>query len=266
MQLKPEYREALIEGMVAENEGRFKDMLMHAEALIAIDPENTIGYSLKGEAYIYLNRDKEALPLFDKSIALYPNMYRARLLRGKILFEFKNFAAALADFNFLIEHRQHLMETYVCRADIFLRQGQWHMALKDYEKAEKLGWKEEYASFFRGVAWFKVKDYTHALYFLDKAVRDIPGDFRIIFTRGKVHYALEHWKQCEMDMSHTLYLNKNEKMAYYYRANAKLAQGNTEGGEKDMKALYDIDPAMVERIAFKKPDPDAELFFFPDIN
>jgi len=73
--LSPEFRNSLIEGMMARDEKRHEDMLKHGDALISIDPQNAIGYSMKAQAYIFLARDKEALPLLDKAIELQPDYY-----------------------------------------------------------------------------------------------------------------------------------------------------------------------------------------------
>lgn len=93
--------------------------------------------SCKGNEFIWI--DKKYNESVDNNYEYDIAMVELRMLRGELLFEFKRYKEAYLDYNFCIDQKFNLPESYYWSGVSLLNLGHKKEACEDLEKSKKLG-------------------------------------------------------------------------------------------------------------------------------
>jgi tetratricopeptide (TPR) repeat protein len=83
----------------ANNEQKAEQAVVNCSKAHELDPNSSSAAYLLGVAYVGLNRDKDALPLFARSLELEPNSSRVYLAKGLAEFKLNELTQSLASFS-----------------------------------------------------------------------------------------------------------------------------------------------------------------------
>ncbi|MDH6105144.1 tetratricopeptide repeat protein, partial [Anabaenopsis tanganyikae CS-531] len=88
------------------------------------------------------------------SVALDPNDTDAYINRGNVFYDQGEWELALADYNQAIAINPNYADAYMGRGNVFYNQGGWELALADYNKAIKLNPNYALAYYNRGLLYY----------------------------------------------------------------------------------------------------------------
>ena len=113
-------------------------------------------------------------------------------MRGKL-------AEVLADYDKAIELRPSFIPAYFQRANLYLKQENWHNAIKDFEQVIKLEPKEDQAYFAAGFAYLKLQQWEQAMQKYNQGMLINPNDGNAYFSRGLIHANNGHIVRATID-------------------------------------------------------------------
>lgn len=182
--------------------------------------------------------------------------------QGEAEWEVSNYQDAIHWFNKAIKLDSLNPETYFKRAKSWVYLKKYENALKDLLLADSMGYKSTEYHLYIGVSWFGLKDFSKALYHLEKfeelapkdtlqaplyvylaecytnldrkkdalkayqkAIQIKPDDAEIYFSRANFWVNAEHWKEALNDIQQVLTLNPRFWKAYKLKAEIFFRQG-----------------------------------------
>lgn len=199
--------------------------------------------------YSQINQSpEETLRYYEEGLREYANEELLYLYRGKFYWEQGNLDSAFADLTKAIELSPNLAGAYELRGKVKEAKGDSEGAKKDFAKAKEEHAKEDYA-----------------LYRLNRELSADPQN-------ADIHWKIANYKQNRGDNAGAIksfdkYLEfsdiSNKYFAYWYRANAKAAIGDTDGALADYNLLIEKFPnnrsgAYEKRARFKESLGDIE--------
>jgi tetratricopeptide (TPR) repeat protein len=90
----------------------------------------------------------------------------------------------------------------------------------------------------RGIAKYKLLDFTGAIHEYTKAINIYPNDYAVFFNRGMAKSSIEDYSGSVFDFTKAIELNPNDSSVYNYRGIAKFNLEDYRG------ALYDYTKAI----------------------
>ncbi len=160
-----------------------EEALPHFDRAIALAPRNAGLYSNKGNALCVLERYKEALPLYHKAIELDPNNARLYYNKALALFHSDRYTEALPLYDKAIELEPEESSFYFNKAITLRNMERYEKAVPLYDKAIELDPKDASFYYNKGEALCDLKHYEEALPLYDKAIELDPND--TLFYIGK---------------------------------------------------------------------------------
>jgi membrane associated rhomboid family serine protease/predicted negative regulator of RcsB-dependent stress response len=131
----------------------------------AREGNSAAGHQLRGEAYLYQGESETAISEFSSALALDDQLWGAYLYRGEALLNQNELAAAMTDFETIINSQapdRYRALAYTGSGRISLLRGRAGEALADLDRAVALAPAEPFAHFVRGVIHYEVGQFAQA--------------------------------------------------------------------------------------------------------
>lgn len=180
---------------------------------------------------------KNAMKLLNQGIKLYPDNPFLFVNRGNIYKDcFKDYKAAIDDYNKTIELNEKFSWPYHNRALAYGRLKRWDEAIADYGRA--LDIDPNYASAYNGRAWSycQIGRFEEALVDANKAVALKPNEANFIDTRAGAYAGLKRYEEAIADMITAIKLSP-EGWLFHNRGEIYRLMGD------EAKAKADFDKA-----------------------
>ena len=196
-------------------QGRHREALNLADALVVQDPNDFGGWFLKARSHHALEQATEALAAYGTAIALRPNYPRS----------------------------------YVARAGIYYNQ-QTHLqqARADLDQAIRLKPDLLEAHIDRGLVLFALNKYEEALVDLDWAVEHPNVPARIWFIRHRVKLAMNRREEAEQDRLMGLRVEPTDPTSWVSRGMAKLSADDPDGALADFIQAEKMYPRCIDAL------------------
>lgn len=175
----------------------------------------------------------EALELLNKAAELYPDNQYIFVNRGNIYNNhFRDYEAAIADYNKTIEINNKFSWPYLNRAIAYGRLKRWDEAIVDYGRALEID--QNYASAYNGRAWSycKIGKFEEALVDANKALQLKPNEANFFDTRACAYIGLKRYDEALADLNKAIKLSP-EGWLYKNRAELYKLMGEEDKAKTD---------------------------------
>lgn len=165
---------------------------------------------------------KDALELLNHAAELYPDNQFVFVNRGNIYNNnFKDYDAAIADYNRTIKINPKFSWSYINRAIAYGRLNRWNEAIIDCSKAIELD--QNYARAYNQRAWAycQIKNYEAAIVDANKALGLNPNEANYFDTRAWAYAGLERYGDALADLNMAIKLSPE---GWLYNSRGKVYQ------------------------------------------
>ena len=188
------------QAFVATDRGDFATAEKYWTQLIALFPDNPVGWSNRGTVRAAQNHLEAAIADYDRAIALAPDAPDPYLNRGTVLERLEQWDAAIADYNRLLELTPNDPMALNNRGNARAGLGNWEGAIADYQTAIDLAPNFATARINQALALYQIGNTEPAIHNLRNLVRRYPryADPRAALTaalwmQGKQGEAESQW-------------------------------------------------------------------------
>jgi tetratricopeptide (TPR) repeat protein len=224
--------------------GRYKEALKSYEKVFSNDeitkkwsPKDNVN-ALIGQANIlaYLNRNEDALRMFDEAIKIQPNNPDVWYSWGNILVNLERYEEAINIFNKALELKPDYYWALLGLGDVLRNLDRAQEADESYHKAIECKPKEpEFWNNWGEILYYNRDLNEEALASFEKAIKlNKPGYYLPFYNRGNVLSYLNRYKEAIADYDKVTELKPEHYWAWYYRGDA-LRQLNRD---EDARASY----------------------------
>lgn len=135
-------------------------------------------------------------------------------------------------------------------ANKYLDEKNYNSAIDDFTKVLAIDSKNSESYHNRGLANFRLQNYSSALKDMNEAIElnPLPQSYDI---RGRINLELKEYQNALNDFTSILKI-REDKMAYYHRSFAKVGLNMKEDALKDLELSLKIDPNYKESLEAKK--------------
>jgi tetratricopeptide (TPR) repeat protein len=219
-------------------ERNYKRTIKDATKAIALDPNLTLAYTIRGKALGAREEYQEAEKDFSEAIRISPDDDNAHFSRGETRLYLEKYDEAIEDLSVSIGFDPDFADTYV----------------------------------HRGNAYFKKENYPQAIEDFSEAIEREPDNASAIFQRGYTYSMLSQDDKALADYNTAIELNPDDEDSFVRRAELHERNGRFQEAITDYKNFLrsaggEPDPVIIERIKALqlKLDPNAEpVAFDPD--
>jgi tetratricopeptide (TPR) repeat protein len=176
--------------------------IMKCSEAIALQPTNSGGYKLRGQAYFMKGQYRLALSDFDRSIRLDDRDQEAYAGRGDTLRNMGSYAKAVADYSTALALSPDEARLWNARCWTRAIAGTGlQLALKDCDRAIALKPTLAQAFHSRGLVYLRLKKLQRSLHDYNQAVRLWPGFSAALYGRGLVELRLDRRTTAHRDIA-----------------------------------------------------------------
>jgi len=200
-----------------------------------------------GRANAYLENKKYALAFQDanSSLDIKSDTLAAYNIRGMVLATQNNLDAAIKEYTKGIRlnpEGRNLYVTYLNRADAYIRQEYYHLALKDIDAA--LTSKPDYTRAFsrRGKAYLYLGDLNKALKDFNQAIFLNPSEPIHYYDRGTLYMQQGRYGLALRDFNRAISMKPDDYITIDQRGVVHYLKGNDQAALHDFNAALDINP------------------------
>lgn len=189
---------------------------------------------------------KDEVTFWDDAILKSPHKVRPYSGRGLFYLDQGNFVLAMSDFNKALEINPNFRDAYINRGTIYYKQNKIPQAIADYNKAIQLnpGLVEGYIN--RGSAYDKLGDLAQAVSDYTKAIELNPEKSEAYNSRGLVYYKLNKLSESISDFNKAIELSPDQEKAYMDRGSSYAKQENYSQAVSDYSKAIEINPHYAE--------------------
>ena len=256
--------EALIEeGSILTTQDRYDEAIIALTEALRLDPESSVAFNQRGNAYRLSEEYERALADFTNAInygqtsveaatyytnrgvtyremgsaelaeadftlalQLNPTFSRAYENRAKTYFEVGKLQQAIDDYSAYLNLTPDNANIYQQRGQIYQMLGQYQNAANDF--TQFLASKPDNASGYisRGSAYRSLGDVNAAITDFSKAIELDPNSGLAYFNRGSIYADLGNAEQALSDLQRATLLGYGNEAVYVYRASANFTLGN----------------------------------------
>lgn len=232
----------LLEEIISEiDQYQFDNALNLIDTGLNLYPNSALFYDLRGVVYTRQNRFKEAMESFARAIILAPdfaiawyNFARVEQLRG-------NNETAKVYFDKAIELQGDLTKAYFDRAILLKTQGEYAAAVSDYNKVIDLKGERYMEAFLnRGISKRMLGDFSGALIDINSAVEAYPKNASLHKNRGNLNLVFGFYHHAIQDYTTAIQLQRDFAAAYYNRGLAHLLVHDPVSACFDLRQSADL--------------------------
>jgi tetratricopeptide (TPR) repeat protein len=159
-ELDPDYKDALLElASLYESAGRGPEAI----ALYNQFPENDAARERLALLLIKSGKPAEAVPLLEQLLAKQPQDLALRMMYGRTLRDLKNYAAAAAEFNRVVQAKPELVEAWSELAGVLILTGDYPRGLAALDRIRALGAESAGHLYLRAIILDKARQLRPAL-------------------------------------------------------------------------------------------------------
>jgi tetratricopeptide (TPR) repeat protein len=201
-------------GSITFSQGQAYDKAIadYTEA-IRLDPNSSIAYEERGNAYGGKKDYDRAIADFTQAIRLDPNNTSAYNNRGLAYGDKGDYDRAIADFTQTIRLDPNNASAYNNRGGVYSYKGDYTQAITDYTRAIQLAPNFAIVYKNRGTMYFNKGDYTRAITDYTRAIRLDPNNVDAYIDRGDAYWIKGNRTRAYADWSKALQLDPNNTEA-----------------------------------------------------
>jgi tetratricopeptide (TPR) repeat protein len=195
-----------------------------------------------GWTYRRAGRQEQAIPYFDKAIALKPDFAEAYVIRGAVLASLGRYAQAMDDYNRAIQSKPADARAYIGRAVAFDHLGRYAESLADSNRAIALrpDLSEGYVN--RAAALSSLGRYAEALADCNTVIKWKPDDADAYINRAAALNPLGRYAEALDDCNRAIQLNPADPVAYVNRAAAHMGLSQYQLAVDDWDRAISLKP------------------------
>ena len=190
--------------------GDYNGVIKLNDEALQLNPNNSLAYYGRGNAYAYLGQYERAIQDYDKAIQINSNYANAYNNRGTSYKNLGQYERAIQDFNKALEFKEHEF-IYNNRGVAYAVLGQKELAIQDYSKAIQLNPSYSTAYYNRGIVYNDLGQKELAIQDYSKAIQLNPNYSEAYYNRGVIYYYLRQYENALKDFEKDLELNINDK-------------------------------------------------------
>jgi Tfp pilus assembly protein PilF len=198
---------------------------------IRLDPQFAAAYDARGRAYRF--HPDRALLDFDIAIKLDPQFARALVDRGAVYRLNGDLDRSLADLDEAIRLDPDNTRAYEVRGAVYRDKGEFDRAVSDYSEALRRDPQNHFAYFGRGQTYQRQGQLDAAIADYDQTIRLAPST-RAYEARGGAYQAKGNLEAAIRDFDEAIRQTPDDEPALQARGIARLAAGNSLGGNADL--------------------------------
>ncbi|MCS6820402.1 MAG: tetratricopeptide repeat protein [Microscillaceae bacterium] len=205
------------------------EALLTIDKAIALNPQNSYAYTLKGMCYAFGKQYQEALEQYAKALKLPQNQQLIKTLHAQSLtyFDLEMYPKALASIDEAIRKSSNqepsLASFYSLKANIEKELNQLDQALASIDKAIQI--EPHNAAHYTDKALILIdkNDYERALQEANKALQISKNDYLAFYSRGLAYDKLKKYSEAAADYAQVLQFDSQNKevQELFNRASAK---------------------------------------------
>jgi tetratricopeptide (TPR) repeat protein len=168
---------------------RYNQAILSFDRAIALQPELTDAYLMRGKSYVGKADPEEAVPNFTKVIELRPSDPAGWIARGAAYLDLNNYQAAIQDATQAIAVNPKQAAAYGLRGSALREAGDSKKALADFNRAVEL--EPSAGNYFeRGATHQLIGEHELAIADFDRVISMIPDLASAFFARAESRRAL----------------------------------------------------------------------------
>lgn len=190
-------------------------------------------FAIKTIAQISIWHDP--VSLWSHQIDVFPSTYEAYTNRGTAYYRDGQYSLALQDYNKAVEHGPNYSDSYYNRGNVYSAIEENDKAIKDFTKAIELNPRDANAYSNRGNAFNSVRDFQRAVEDQTAAIGINPNNADFYFNRGLSYTGTARFHDAIQDFNKAIELNPYDADIYFYRGEAHSRTGKYTDAERDYK-------------------------------
>ena len=190
--------------------GDYNGVIKLNDEALQLNPNNSLAYYGRGNAYAYLGQYERAIQDYDKAIQINSNYANAYNNRGTSYKNLGQYERAIQDFNKALEFKEHEF-IYNNLGVAYAVLGQKEQAIQDYSKAIQLNPSYSTAYYNRDIVYNDLGQKELAIQDYSKAIQLNPNYSEAYYNRGVIYYYLRQYENALKDFEKDLELNINDK-------------------------------------------------------
>ena len=193
---------------------------------IKVTKDNYRAYNLRGIAFSEIGKYQAAIDDFSEAIRMRPKYDEAYFNRGAVYYNTGKYSRAIEDYNQAINLKPDYVEALFNRGHAFNRLSQYPLAIADYDRVIRLKGDIPEAYHHRGLAFNRLGQHHRSIDDYDRAIR-LKADYAEAYnSRGAAYYNMGKYQRAIEDYDQAIRLKADYAEAYNNRgaAYAKLSQ------------------------------------------
>ncbi|MFB6915955.1 tetratricopeptide repeat protein, partial [Streptomyces microflavus] len=229
--------------------GRFDEAVIDCTAAIEIDPQNAVGFRVRGEAHFMADRFDEAGRDLNASFELDPHDAKTLWIRGRMYRYTDRFDEAFADLTRAHELDPFFAGPLTSRGVAFLATERFDEALIDLTAAIKLDPQDAQTFWYRGRAYIAVERWDEAIADLTRAHELDPTLAESLSSRGLAYICAERFDEALIDLTAAIELDSQDPETFCLRGELHREDGRFDEAVADQTAALNLRPDYVAALA-----------------
>ncbi|MGK7888757.1 MAG: tetratricopeptide repeat protein [Leptolyngbyaceae cyanobacterium] len=240
-----------IQGSVApEVQPRLGRLTTLLEALKSAVPQLTFtanDYAKQGYACFFEGRYEDAIALYDKALAMTPDLYDAWLGKAATLLVLQQYNDALVAYEHATGLRPDSFEAWFGKGAVLRKLERHEDAIASYTKAIPLKPDSPLAYYNRAKSALDLDDYEQALTGLEHSLQLKPDFQKAWVSKSVALRKLQRYGEAEAACLQAIQLSPEDAEAHYVQACCAALQQDLEGTVHHLKRAIELGTGMVER-------------------
>ncbi|MET8346529.1 tetratricopeptide repeat protein, partial [Streptomyces microflavus] len=229
--------------------GRFDEAVIDCTAAIEIDPQNAVGFRVRGEAHFMADRFDEAVRDLNASLELDPQDAETYWIRGRTYRWTDRFDEAFADLTRAHELDPFLAGPLASRGVAYLATERFDEALIDLTAAIELGSQDAQTFWYRGRAYLAADRWDEAIADLTRAHELDPTLAAPLSSRGLARICAGQFDEALIDLTAAIELESQDAETFWIRGEVYREFGRFDEAVADQTVALTLKPDYVVALA-----------------
>ncbi len=165
-----------------------------------------------------------------------------------------NYEIAIQNYNKAIELKPNFLDAYLKRGLAYHFMEKYNQAILNYNKAIELDSKNIIAYHYRAASFVFIGNYELQLKDFNKIIQLAPDDVLAHAGKGHCYFQTKDYKLAIQEYTKVIELKPDQGLGYiyFYRGKSQYFLGNNKSALKDINKAIEIDPNISDAIKFKK--------------
>jgi len=242
LKLNPKFVGAYLNrGLAFGGNAQWDESLKDIETALKLNPDSLEAFIKQSFIYQVQNRYDEAIEVLNQASELEsrapdkfrPNFAKVYNNRGLVFISNGQFEEALKDFNKAIQLDPDLVEAYSNRGSSHLYNEQYDLAIADFDKVIRLNpqFAEVYSN--RGLALLRKEKFDLALKDVMKAIELDPQNTDAYLNKSLIYTQQKEYDEAIVVLSEAINFDPKSSLLYFYRSKAFRSKGDTQKALED---------------------------------